>query len=64
MADKVYHQISVEIEEDDIKAMLRDYEVPVTAENIEDCILRITDDLESDIQTYIENAVQSMADDG
>jgi len=59
----IYHTITLEFDEEVIKRMLKDYNVPVTDENIDDVIERIRDDITSDEELTLENCVQYLADD-
>ena len=63
MKASVYHSITIEIDEENIKEMLKDYNVPVTQENIDDVVERIRDDITSDEELTLENCVSYLADD-
>jgi len=59
----IWHKVSIELAEEDIKDMLKSFRIPINEENIESLVERVQEELEEDIQLTLENSASFLADD-
>lgn len=63
MAKEVWHKVSIDIEDDKVRDMLKSYGIPRTDENVEELLDYLQEDYDEDLDLTLENCASRLADD-
>lgn len=63
MTKEVWHKITFELEDDKVRAMLKDFKIPTTEDHIEELMDYMQEDFEADLELVLENCASRLADD-